>query len=210
MFLFLLSRVGKKSSSVDRALLDYNLYKEFLDGDTLDLGAGKFDRYSTAIPHAEGVKFDLADNKLTEHKIDFETDRLPYNDNEYKIVVFLNVIEHLYDPTNVLKEIRRIASDRLIGSVPFIKWYHPDPHDYKRYTNEALERLFRECGYTDIQIRPLAIGPYCTAFEQIRPTLPRILRTVLFPLFYFLDKVFQKLRGDNYKRYVMQYYFVCR
>ena len=209
MYLFILKRL-LKNSTLHRAMLDYRLRSVYLSGDTLDLGAGKDDRYSQFIPRSNRAAYFLADNKLNKQAIDFETDKLPYKTNEFETVLFFNVLEHLYKCQNVLTEIRRIKHGQLIGFVPFLKWVHPDPNDYFRYTDQALEKIFRESGYEDIRIETFAIGPYCSAFEEVRPTLPIFLRPLIFSLCYPMDLLFQKLRGKNYKRYALGYFFICR
>ena len=208
-YLFIVGQLLKKKSLL-RSVLNHRAKQEFLKGDTLDLGSGKGKGYDKLIPRAPGSNYIFSDNKLRNQKIDYETDCLPFQDNQFEDIIFFNVLEHLYNPRNILKEIRRIKKGRLIGSAPFLAWYHKDPHDYVRYTDEALEKIFKECGYEDVKIEIQAIGPYCTAFSQVLPTLPTILRPLLFTPCYLLDLLFQVWRGDNYKRYVLGYYFVCR
>lgn len=43
------------------------------------------------------------------HDIDFEKDKFPFKDNEFDVVIMYSVLEHLFDPGNILKEIRRIT-----------------------------------------------------------------------------------------------------
>jgi len=209
MYWFILTKIWHYGASIHRQMFDWHLQHLYLEGNILDLGSGKQDMYSTFIPRSENSKYSLFDNKITEIPTDFETDKLPYKENEFDTVLLFNVLEHIYNYKNVLIEIKRIKSGKLIGSVPFIKWYHADPNDYFRYTHQALEKIFTECGYTKIEIKPLYLGPYCTAFEQIRPTLPRLINPIIFSICYGLDKIFRKLRGKNAKRYVMDYLFIC-
>lgn len=210
MYLFLLKQVCRRGGSVHRAFLDYHLEQLKLEGDILDLGSGKHDMYRDFIPRDKERKYDIFDNKRGEGFIDFEKDTLPYQDGSYDTVLLLNVLEHIYNHRHLLQEVRRVKRGRLVGSVPFIKWYHADPHDYYRYTHEALERILAECGYTDISIKPLVLGAYCTAFEQVRPTLPRILWPFMFSLCYGLDAIYRRLRPTNSQRYVLDYLFTCR
>ena len=207
-YLFIFKQLLKKNT-LGRAVLNYRIKKENLNGDTLDLGSAEGRGYDKLISQSPDGQYVFSDNKLGGTQVDYETDRLPFADGEFEDVLLFNVLEHLYHPKNVLQEIRRIKQGRLIGSVPFLMWYHQDPHDYFRYTNEALEKIFKECGYKNIKIETQAIGPYSTAFSQILPTLPTILRPIVFTPCYLLDMLFRALRGDNYKRYVLNYYFVC-
>jgi SAM-dependent methyltransferase len=43
---------------------------------------------------------------------------LPFDDGQFDLVVFLEVLEHLQDPRGALAEARRICSGQLVASVP--------------------------------------------------------------------------------------------
>jgi SAM-dependent methyltransferase len=51
-------------------------------------------------------------------KYDFVNKQLPYNNNSFEYVLLLDVLEHLYDPLNLLLEAKRVASQYIIISVP--------------------------------------------------------------------------------------------
>ena len=196
--------------SLQRAMLNHQLKQEYLEGDVLDLGAGGSERYSNFIPRSADSTYNTFDNKEGEDFTDFEKDSLPYKDGQFSDVLLTNVLEHLYNPHNILSEIKRIKTERLIGYVPFLMWYHPDPHDFVRYTHESLERILKENGYADIEIVPFAPGPYSAAYQMVFPTIPRLLRPICFSVAYVLDALFRKLRGKSAERYVLGYYFRCR
>jgi hypothetical protein len=120
-----------------------------------------------------------------------------------------NVLEHLFNYTNILKEIKRIkkADGVFIGYVPFLHWYHADPHDYFRYTHQSLERILSEAGFRDVVIEKIYRGPYTTAFQMIHPTLPRVTRPLFFAGAYFFDFLFRRIRREAAERYVLGYYF---
>lgn len=44
--------------------------------------------------------------------------KLPFPDNSFDVVISLDVLEHLYDPENLLKEARRVSKGSVIISVP--------------------------------------------------------------------------------------------
>jgi SAM-dependent methyltransferase len=54
------------------------------------------------------------------HWIDIDSEPLPFPDQDFDMVIFTEVMEHLRFPQKALEEIRRVLKDsgRLIGSVP--------------------------------------------------------------------------------------------
>jgi len=50
-----------------------------------------------------------ADNKINSHKLDIEEDFLPFEDNSFNAILFLEVFEHLYKrPNHVFREVYRV------------------------------------------------------------------------------------------------------
>ena len=210
-FFFLLKEVCRGKSLL-RATLNYRLKKEFLEGHILDLGSGGDDRYSSYIPRSKDSTYSLFDVKQGEKHVDFETDTLPYETASYQTVLLLNVLEHIFNYGHLLEETRRIKKNdgMLIGYVPFLHWYHKDPHDYFRYTHESLEKILHNAGYTEVTIEKIYRGPYNTAFQMIHPTLPVFVRPFIFTPLYLCDVLFKTLRPNSGERYVFGYYFRAR
>ncbi len=206
-FLFLINEIAKGKSAI-RGTLNFRLKDEFLSGRILDLGSGGSDRYSAFIPRTEDSTYELIDIKKGA-QVNFEIDRLSYEDETFDTVILLNVLEHLYHTQNILKEIKRIKKSEgvFIGYVPFLMWYHPDHHDYFRYTHEALALMFEEAGYHEISIEKIYRGPYTSAFQMIHPTIPVFVRVVVFSICYSIDVLFRKFRPRGAERYVLGYYF---
>lgn len=207
---FFISRHLLSGKTLVRTVLDYRLQSETLQGKVLDLGSGGSDQYTKFIPRDDSVEIVHIDQKRGD-VTDFEKDRLPVEDGAIDTILFLNVLEHIYNHRHILNEIRRIKKDegRLIGFVPFLKWYHADPHDYFRYTHETLEKLLQEAGYTHITVVPLYLGPYSTAFDMILPTLPKFIRPILYVPCYLIDMLFRRVRRNSARRYALGYYFIA-
>lgn len=198
-----------KGKSVTRAFLNYRLQKETLQGRVIDIGGGKSADYISFMNRAEGIEFKTFDVKSGE-KIDFEKDALPAKEDSYDTVMFLNVMEHIFNYQHIANEIVRIVKPggKLIGFVPFLMWYHPDHRDFFRYTHEALEIIFRKSGVHDIHIEPIAHGPFTAAAQMTTQSLPRIFRIFVFAISYLTDKLFLSLRSHNKGKYALGYYFV--
>ncbi len=56
--------------------------------------------------------------ELNVRQFNFTTNKLPFPDNSFETVVLLDVLEHLYQPTRVLKEVHRVSKRNLLISVP--------------------------------------------------------------------------------------------
>ena len=64
-------------------------------------------------------QIDDARNKLPDVKIETQDiQQLPYDDNSFDLILCLEVLEHLKNPSSALKEIARVTSKYLIVSVP--------------------------------------------------------------------------------------------
>jgi hypothetical protein len=71
----------------------------------------------------------------------------------------------------VVSEIHRLLRPGgvCVLSTRFIHPYHPDPHDYFRFTNDGLAHLFR--AFAQVRIRPL--GNRVHAVWMLLPRRPR-------------------------------------
>ena len=207
MFKYLCSEIWK-GKSVVRAFYNERLRHDTLSGKVIDIGGGKNADYLSFMSRSEDSTFETFDKKAG-NEIDFEVDRLPADDEAYDTVLFLNVMEHIYNYQHIMSEVLRITKSggTLIGIVPFLMWYHPDPSDYFRYTHEALEKIFTECGVKKFTIEGLARGPFAAASQMIIQSIPHITRVPIFAFFYGLDSIFLSLRPNNGSRYVLGYYF---
>ena len=83
------------------------------------------------------------------------TKPLPLKDSSVDIVFLTEVLEHIPNPELLISEIYRILkpSGYCLGSVPFLHPIHSAPYDFHRYTNFALDTLFRENNFKDIEIK---------------------------------------------------------
>ncbi len=214
MLLFLLREIANRKS-LTRALLNAELRKHQLAGTVLDVGGGKHRDYLTFLRVAEGTDIqtvDLLPREQGTRQLDFETDPLPYADASLDQIIIFNVLEHIFNHQLLVDETRRVLKPGapLLGFVPFLINYHPDPHDYFRYTKEALQRIFARAGFEKITIREIGGGPFAAAFNTIVLSLPRAVRLAIFPAVYVLDTLFLRLRPRARERYPLGYFFVLR
>lgn len=124
-------------------------------GRVLDYGAGN-SPYRHVLSCERYVTADVSQNLAGEidHLI-MPGERLPIEDGAFDLVLLLDVLEHVPDPTFVLGEIRRmlVIGGRLVISVPFIYREHETPHDFARYTAFGIYELVRQQQGTVVRIK---------------------------------------------------------
>lgn len=201
--------------TINRMLMNAALRNLKISGRILDLGGGRirssyFQFLSLQDPH-EIVSLDLLPHRNPDIIADVEKS-LPIQDSEYDHVLCFNLLEHLYHKKHLLNEVKRILKPggTFIGYVPFLVKYHPDPHDYFRYTGEALSRLLLEAGLSDIQIKFIGRGPFTASWSQIEFVLPRIIRWPVTYLVFALDSMLARLNPVFKNTYALGYVFIAQ
>lgn len=195
-------------SLMNIALSDHTL----VPGIVVDLGGGRNPSYLGFLKGVSDTTFkniDMQHGEGTARTIDFETDALPYDDESVDQILMLNILEHIYHHTFFVRESFRILKPgkTVIGFVPFLINYHADPHDYFRYTHEALRRIFRDAGFREVDIRPLGGGPFLLNFNTLASFMPRPIPALLWPFYYVLDRVLLALKPGLAKRFPLGYMF---
>lgn len=181
-----------------RVLMNNECANYALSGKVVDLGSGlnaaSYYRFFQKAKGADIIALDVGFKNQQTGKnipIDFEKDTLPYQDNSVDVVLAFNIFEHVYNYAFLLKEIYRILKPggRVIGAVPFLVGYHPDPHDFWRYTSETLTRVFKAASFHDVKVAALGRGPFSAAYSQIEFIFPRLLKLLILPAALFVDRM---------------------
>lgn len=121
----------------------------------VDLGAS--DGALVRVAQAAGLDacgFDAADG------LDLEVDRLPLEDSSVDVVTCVSLIEHLYNPTMMLAEARRVL--RPGGSIILVtpNWkyssqsFFDDPTHVHPYTPVSTARVLLFHGFSDVCVVP--------------------------------------------------------
>jgi SAM-dependent methyltransferase len=98
----------------------------------------------------------------------YSGDRFPFADASFDTLFHTEVLEHVYQARDFLKECCRVLkpSGTMLFTVPFQARYHYIPHDYFRFTPAALERMLGEAGFGNIRIKArgsdLSVAAYKT------------------------------------------------
>lgn len=170
-----------KGKSLSRALMNVFASKIEITGRILDLGSkSNAPSYHRFLKLNQPYAIECVDLTVDEPgiiRMDLEKP-FPVPSGEYDTILCFNLLEHVYDTHNVISESRRVLKKggKVVGAVPFLVRYHADPHDYHRYTHEALERIAREVGFTNIQIVPLGLGPFSASISLVAVFMPGIIR----------------------------------
>jgi SAM-dependent methyltransferase len=92
---------------------------------------------------------------------------LPFPDEVFDLVMSQEVVEHVRDPFEALREMRRVLrkGGTLYFQVPFIIGYHPGPTDFWRFTREGVIEILSQAGFECKDVR-MAVGP-ATGFHRI-------------------------------------------
>jgi len=214
--IFKLSKEIWRGKSLGRSLVNLRLAEKniVLSGKVLDLGSTGKASYLRflKLSEAEFLRLDIEKNSEVDCQIDFEKDRLPYTDNSVDYILCFNLLEHIYNFKFLAGEIYRVLKPGgyLIGSSPFLARIHPDPKDFFRYSKEALQQIFQESDFHDIDIENIGFGPFAAHYIQIEFILPRICRLFCVCLCSFLDRLFLRYKPYFKDKFPLDYLFIAR
>lgn len=199
-----------RGQSLIRVLMNESLSSTTIEGDVLDVGGARNPDYFLFLKKKGEIHVDVVDGSI--QKIDFEKDSLPYGPEMYNTVIVCNVLEHVFNHQFLVGEMFRVLKREggLIGFVPFLFQYHTDPHDYFRYTKEALTRILGDAGFVDIHVQEVGGGPFFVNFNTIMLSIPVLFRVTIFPMYLFFDWMFLKLRPQARERFPLGYLFVAK
>jgi SAM-dependent methyltransferase len=163
--------------SVSRRSLERELgpmLRSLKPGVVMDVGA-KDARYRRLVPATEYLTLDIrtdvgADIVGDLHEVPRESDSLD-------TVIATEVLEHCHDPGRAVGEIHRLlrSGGVCVLSTRFIHPYHPDPHDYFRFSRDGLDYLFRD--FSEVEIIPL--GNRVQSAWLMLPQRPRLLAAII-------------------------------
>lgn len=152
----------------DRHLLMIQIkkYSKYIAGKVLDIGAGRYSRYTDLFHCAEYVKMDIEKN----NNIDIigSAEAIPFSESIFDSVICNQVLEYLPNPQIAMNEIHRILKPNgyALITAPQTNELHDEPHDLFRYTNFALKKLAEKAGLTVITCEQR--GGFFSTIAQMR------------------------------------------
>jgi SAM-dependent methyltransferase len=145
-------------------------------GRLLDLGCGKAPLHGMVRPHVQDhCCADRPGSRHGSEQVDVFLDLnrpLPFRDGCFRTVLLSDVLEHVYQPWPLWREINRVleAGGKVIGNTPFLYWIHEAPHDYYRYTEHAIARMAGDAGLRVLVLEPVG-GPAAVAADLLAKQL---------------------------------------
>jgi ubiquinone/menaquinone biosynthesis C-methylase UbiE len=129
-----------------------------------------------ADPRARAVGLDLYRSESTQLIADAH--RIPLTEGSVDAVVIQAVLEHVLDPAQVVREIRRVlrAGGLVYAETPFLQQVHAGPYDFTRFTSSGHRYLFR--AFEEIAAGPVA-GPGTQLLWSIDHAVRALLRSNL-------------------------------
>ena len=118
-------------------------------GRVLDVGCGsKPYRRLFAADSYVGLDVEQSGHDHSNEQIDvfYDGKHFPFGDGEFDSVVSFQVLEHVFNPSQFLGEIRRVLRPGgvLLLAVPFVWDEHEQPYDFARYSSFGLRHLLEE------------------------------------------------------------------
>jgi SAM-dependent methyltransferase len=114
----------------------------------LDVGAGHGD-FAEIFSGRNYFSLDI----VPYSEVDLVTDLTqvnPFKNNTFDLVVLMNVLEHVYSCSDLIKSISRIIKPegQILLTVPFLLKVHQAPFDFARYTPYFFERMAEDAGFS--------------------------------------------------------------
>lgn len=204
-----------KNKSLPRILLNYNLSGIMAGGQILDLGSksnkASYNRFLKLAPNSKITFTDWHEEGENIIKLNLE-EIFPINASTYDVITCFNVLEHIYNVDNTIRESYRVLKPGglFIGQTPFLVNYHADPHDYFRYTHETIEKKFIAVGFDCEKMTYLGFGALSASFALRSHLYPRFLRPFFTIMFILLDNLIIMLKKNQAFKYPLGYLYLMR
>lgn len=124
----------------------------------LDFGCGR-KPYASLFQVERYVGVDVAssghDHTRSQIDVVYDGKTLPFSNDYFDALVTFEVLEHIFNPHEILTEINRVMKPgaSMIMTVPFCWNEHEIPYDYARYSSYGLRHLLQQCGFEVISLK---------------------------------------------------------
>ena len=155
-----------------------------IKGKTLDVGCG-IKPYENLFQSSEYIGLDIeqSGHNHSNSKVDIYYDGkvFPFQKDEFDSIVTFQVFEHVFNPSDFLKEINRVlkADGKLLMAVPFVWDEHEQPYDYARYSSFGLKYILNQHGFEIIEIKK-SVNNFGVIFQLINAYTYKLLSANIF------------------------------
>lgn len=181
-----------RSRGVQAALAELFAGLDKKEGVALNVGAG-------GTRYAGLVNLEISDGPGVD--IIGHGSELPFRDATVDLVIMQEVLEHVGEFLDLVKEVRRVLKPGglFYCQVPFQIGFHPGPKDYWRFTRQGIEHIFSAprweikqlsislghgSGFYRIAVEFFAVTASCLWGKSYRPT-KALAALLLYPLKWF-------------------------
>lgn len=205
---------------ITRKNLEQFLEKYATGKRTLDIGSGG-SSYQRFFPNRLTVDID----PTRKPEIVADAAHMPFKDGEFEVVLCTEMLEHVKDPFQVEREIRRVTKTGgiLILSTRFVFPLHDTPHDYWRFTKYGLQEIFKEWEIVELKSETKNFSTIGALLQRIsfqsQLRFNKITKLKLLSSAWFLDhlnfltvKEYGDIQHKTNETDIMPtgYYLVCR
>ncbi len=126
-------------------------------GSLLDFGCGTrpYEHLFVEVTGYTGVDFEGGGNKYKKTKIDvyYDGNTLPFKDGEFDNILVTEVIEHIFNPEQIISELNRVLKPggMCLLTCPFNWPEHEQPWDFARYSSFGIKHLLEKNGFEIIK-----------------------------------------------------------
>ncbi len=146
---------------ISRSLTDYHVRLAINDrtvrGLVLNVSGGS-QTYAEEVRRIPGNRMVVTDwlSSQTSNRVDVFCDAhvLPFGNDAVDSVLLTEVLEHLADPRQALREAFRVLKQggALLVTTPFLYQAHQRPFDFFRFTYDGLILIATEAGFRDVSV----------------------------------------------------------
>lgn len=138
----------------DRILIRTQIkkYAHYIKGDVLDVGSGPFDRYSDLFCFSKYIKLDPCPDNNPD--IVASAEKIPLSDSSVDSIVCTQVLGDVWNLKGAISEFFRVlkSGGNVILTESLMAAMHDEPHDFWRFTDFSLRKLFEENGFDILHI----------------------------------------------------------
>lgn len=191
-------------------------HAHYMKGDLLDFGCGsKPYRAIITVDKYIGLDYETEvsqRNPLLAADAFYDGKTIPFADKTFDSVFSSEVLEHVFNPDEILPEINRVMKPggHMLLTCPFFWPEHEQPYDFARYSSFGLKHLLEKNGFEVVQYEKT--GSYIESIFQgialynyyFIPHKPKFLEVIFHVLFVspviIAGSLFSKILPGRVKR----------